>query len=74
MQRKQNVKIGDKLSEESVAEIVVTQGTVLGPVLFLVNVNSISGIKNNKRKLVSSADDTALIITRKSGQGIQLES
>jgi len=58
--REQQVKIGDTLSEALVIKRGIPQGTVLGPVLFLIYVNDMSRIIKDGQ-IISYADDTVLV-------------
>lgn len=57
--RKQRVIIGDNVSEWEVVHSTVPQGSVLGPILFIIFINDLDlGIVNN---LFKFADDTKLL-------------
>ena len=58
--RKQFVLYKDKKSKESVITTGVPQGSILGPLLFIVYINDIAKI-TNKFKFTIYADDTTLI-------------
>lgn len=57
--REQYVVINENISEKKIIEYGVPQGTVLGPILFTLYINSILGI-NSAGKILSFADDTVL--------------
>jgi hypothetical protein len=59
--RTQRVKIGGRLSDVGFSTFGVPQGTVLGPVLFLLYVNQIfqTGLGS---ELISYADDTVILV------------
>nr|CAI5843030.1 unnamed protein product [Callosobruchus analis] len=59
--RTQRVKIGNKLSNRSLIKTGIPQGTVLGPILFLVYINSLAKISKLEGHLICYADDTALM-------------
>jgi hypothetical protein len=60
--RKQQVQIGDTLSNELTITNGVPQGTVLSPILYIIYVAELGNL-NIHGKLFSYADDTALIIS-----------
>jgi len=60
--RKQQVKISNSLSDVLTIKRGVPQGTVLGPILFLIYINNMSEILH-KGKLIAYADDTVLVFS-----------
>lgn len=73
--RKQRVKLDEHHSEYSKIEFGVPQGSVLGPVLFLIYINDLCQLSLPNCHLLAFADDTALIfhgeswaITKKSAE------
>lgn len=63
--RTQKVKIGAYISNESNIDFGVPQGSVLGPTLFLIYINSLCELKLNNAKIFSYADDTAIVFSNK---------
>ena len=59
--RTQSVRLGSTYSETLNVECGIPQGTLLGPILFILYLNNIFNI-NIKGKLTSFADDTVLFI------------
>lgn len=58
--RKQTVKVAEVESSEMTVEYGTPQGTLLGPILFLIFINKICNVQINNGKITSYADDTAV--------------
>lgn len=63
--RKQSVRFGSDLSEASNVTCGVPQGSVLGPLLFLITFNDIESALSHS-KIITYADDTVLYVPGKS--------
>ena len=69
MQRKQVVSIGDTTSPSLDVSCGVPQGSILGPLLFLIYVNDMPAATNSK--LLLYADDSAILVSGKDVAQIQ---
>ena len=67
---KQRVKIGNDFSQYKTVYIGVPQGTILGPLLFIIYINDIL-TSMPEDTILSYADDTAIIIIGKSWQEVE---
>lgn len=68
--RIQHVRIRDTISEGIQIKIGVPQGTVLGPILFIIYINTLTKLNVNGR-IISYADDTVLIYKGKSWEEVK---
>ena len=72
--RKQYVKIGDEESEKLVVKYGVPQGSVLGPLLFLLYINDLKHAINGKAsfEIILYADDTNIFVACESLESAKL--
>lgn len=63
--RQQCVKIDNILSSDLPVRMGVPQGSILGPVLFLIYINDLIKLSPAKGRIISYADDTVLLFSEK---------
>jgi hypothetical protein len=63
-ERQQSVKIGDVLSSWSPVQCGIPQGSILGPLLFILYVNDLPTVVENSR-VKMFADDTSLTVVKR---------
>lgn len=69
-ERSQRVKIENEKSDPLQITTGVPQGTVLGPVLFLIYINNVAYINNIDGHLISYADDTVIVFADTSWEAV----
>lgn len=68
--RKQTVKINNETSEPESVTCGVPQGSILGPLLFLITFNDIGSVLSNC-KILTYADDTVIYVSGKTKDSIE---
>ena len=59
--RRQELKLNGMFSDCEIVNHSVPQGTVLGPLIFLIYKNDFSSNKNTTEKISQFADDTSIV-------------
>lgn len=67
------VKLNDVISNISSVEYGVSQGSILGPILFILFINAICDLDISD-KIVTYADNTYLLFSNKSWEGVYLKA
>ncbi len=71
--RTQQVQVANQLSTKTKIKFGVPQGSILGPVLFLLYVNNLSEVINPEQ-IIQYADDTSLIFSSESTEDLEVVS
>jgi len=71
--RQQMVKLNDAISNTGYIEYGVPQGSVLGPILFILYINTACDL-NIDGKIVTYADDTCLLFSDKRWEGVYFKA
>ena len=69
--RTQMVKVDGELSDPLTVQIGIPQGTVLGPLLFITYMNSLTELTIEGGRIVSYADDTVVIFRGSSWESVK---
>ena len=69
-ERTQRVKIEEFISDEQIISYGTPQGSVLGPSLFLIYINDLGTLTIPNGKIISFADDTALLFSARSWEDV----
>lgn len=70
--RRQKVKIGDYESDYKIVKTGVPQGTILGPLFFIIYMNDLLNVIPNE-SIISYADDTTIITSGNNWEEVELK-
>ncbi len=70
--RKQKTKVNNKYSDFQPISAGVPQGSILGPLLFILFINDIFQLQANNIEIYLYADDTAIIFSADNDMALQL--